>query len=149
MHLAAVPIVGRLISLAGSKMKRPRNLFVEQNTAHWMYDGRLNGDRELGDVAVAGGGIENIVQFLGLVARSVDNLSFLEFQPDMVKSCALLNCRGVKGDEAVDRVAHRSRKNFPVRNISIAAADDGRNFFNAESQVRSWACDLNPVGSLH
>src|SRR5437762_14165935 len=110
---------------------------------------RIKAEREFANVTGADVGIENIVQFLGLVARSLDNLSVLEFQPDMVKTCALINCRRVKGDEAVDRVAHRSRKNFPVRNISIAAADDGRNFFNAESQVRSWACDLNPVGSLH
>src|SRR6266550_467221 len=99
---------------------------------------RIKAERELADVTGAGVGIENIIQFLGLVACSLDNLSVLEFQPDMVKTCALINCRRVKGDEAVDRVAHRSRKNFP-----------GRNFFNAESQVRSWACDLNPVGSLH
>src|SRR5207302_3741866 len=69
MHLAAVPIVGRLIGLAGSKMKRPRNLFVEQNIAHRMEDVRIKAEREFADVTGAGVGIENIVQFLGLVAR--------------------------------------------------------------------------------
>src|SRR6266513_2641962 len=110
---------------------------------------RIKAERELADVTGTGVGIENIVQLLGLVARRLDNLSVLEFQPDMVKTCALINCRRVKGDKTVDRVAHRSRKNFAVRNVSVATADDGWNFFNAKSQIRFRACDFYPVGSLH
>src|SRR6266550_3579792 len=107
---------------------------------------RIKAERELADVTGAGVGIENIIQFLGLVACRLKNLSVLEFQPDMVKTCALINCWRVKGDKAVDRVAYRSRKNFAIRNVPVATADDSWNFFNAKSQIRSRACDLNPVG---
>src|SRR5438045_1404793 len=110
---------------------------------------RIKAEREFANVTGADVGIENIVQFLGLVARRLNNLSVLEFQPDMVKTCALINCRRVKGDKAVDRVAHRSRKNFAARNVPVATADDGWNFFNAKSQIRSRACDFYSVGSLH
>src|SRR5439155_21838792 len=110
---------------------------------------RVKAEREFADVTAAGVGIENIVQFFGLVARRLNNLSVLEFETDIVKTCALINCRRIKGDKAVDSVAHRSRKNFSVRNVPVATADDGWDFFNAESQIRSRACDLNPVGFLH
>src|SRR5438067_10902631 len=110
---------------------------------------RIKAEREFANVTGADVGIENIVQFLGLVARRLNNLSVLELQPDMVKTCALINCRRIKGDKAVDRVAHRSRKNFAVRNVPVATADDGWNCFSAESQIRFRPCDLNPAAALH
>jgi hypothetical protein len=36
MHLAAVAIVRRLVSLPGGKVEGARNLFIEQNVAHRM-----------------------------------------------------------------------------------------------------------------
>src|SRR5437762_537020 len=115
-------------------MKRTGNFFVEQNIAHRMQDVRIKAEREFADVTGAGVGIENIVQLLGLIARRFNNFSVFEFQPDMIKARALINCWRVKGDKAVDRVAHRCGKNFPIRNIPIATANDGWNFLNAEDR---------------
>ena len=61
MDLAAVSVIGLFVRLAGRKMERARDLFVEENVAHRMQNVRIEAEREFPDVARSRIGIENLV----------------------------------------------------------------------------------------
>ena len=64
MDLAAVAVVGLLVGLAGRKVERARDFFVEEDVPHRMQDVRIKAEREFADVARARIGIEDLVEFL-------------------------------------------------------------------------------------
>src|ERR1043165_5191310 len=110
-----------------------------------MKDERIEAERELADVARARIGIENLVQLLGVVAGCFDDLPVLELQPNAVEPGSLVNAGGVEEDVALNRIPDRTTENFPVRNVAIAATDNGADILDAEAQVRARPFDFHPV----
>src|SRR5437667_3438522 len=130
-------------------MKRTGNLFVEKNISHRLENVRIESERKLADVASSGVGIEDLVEFLGLVACRLDNFALAEIEANPVKGDALVNCWRVKCDMAFHRIFHWRCEHFTIRNIPVPSANDCWNSFDAKSQIRSRSFDFDAVGFFH
>src|SRR6266850_6208663 len=136
MHLASVPVIGFIVSLAGGEMKRAGDFLVEQNVTHRLQDVRVECEREFTDVTSPRVGIENLIQLFRLVALCIDNLAIAKFEANSVETNALINCRRVKSDVALNGILDRRGEDFAVRDIAIASTDHRGNSLDPETQVR-------------
>ena len=87
--------------------------------------------------------------FFGLVTRRLDNFSVAKVEPDIIESGALINGRRVKGDVALHGIFHRTTEDLAIGNVAVAAANDGGDSLDAETQIRSRPFDLHPIGFFH
>ena len=110
---------------------------------------RIECNRKLTDVARAGVAVEDLIQLFGVVRGSVDDLSILELEPDVVKSGPLINRGRVIGDVALDAVFDRRSEHFAIGNVVLSSAGNRRDAFDRKAQIGSGPADFNLIRAVH
>src|SRR6266404_3080077 len=149
VDLAPVSIVCFLISLSWRQVKRAGDFLIKQNVAHRLEDAGIKPEREFACVTRAGIGVENLVQLFRLIACRSDDLASLEFESDAVESCPLIDAWSVKCHVTFDGIFDRTAENFAIGNVAVAAADNGWNSLDTETQIGARAFDVNAVRLFH
>ena len=85
MHLGAVAVIGLLVGLSGSKMKRTGDFLIKQNVPHRFSDMRVKSKGKLTDIARTLVGVENAIKRPGIVSFRLDDFPFFEFQLHVVE----------------------------------------------------------------
>ena len=81
-------------------------------------------------------------------AGGADDLAIAKFQADAVEVRALVDGRRVERDVALHRILHRTREDLAVGDVVRAAADDGGDALDAETQIGAGTFDLDAVGAF-
>ena len=115
-----VAVVAFVVAAAGGKVNGAGNFLVEQNIAHRNVHVGVNAYSELADVTRALIGIENLVDLLGVIGSSLDDLAVIEHEPHVFVLKPLLHRRSVVGNNAVYAVFYGCGINLAVGNVALA-----------------------------
>src|SRR6185369_5464169 len=72
-----------------------------------------------------------------------------EIEPDVIERRALMNTGRAKGVVTFNGVFDWTAEDFAIRNVALAPANNGRDPFNAETQIGSRTFDLHPIRFFH
>ena len=139
------------VAHARRKMDASSNFFVEQNVAHRREHKRVEADCKLTHIASAFVRIEDGVQAL-VVARFAsrfDNLALLEDEANVAELLTFVKRRRIVMDHAFDTPLHRSRIDFTIRDVHVAAARHRRNVLDAERDVGILSYETHFVRLVH
>ena len=136
VDLAAVAVVGFLVGLARREMEGAGDLLVEEDVLHRLQDVGVEAERELADVAGALDRYrESRSACFGWLPVASTILPSRKSSRMPIEGRALIERRGVEIDVPCDGILHRAGKNFAVGNVALAAAGNGADALDTETQV--------------
>ena len=135
MDARAVAVVGLVVGPSERQVQAAADLLVVEGVLHGLVDARVDPQGELAQVAGALVGVEQALEPLLLVGLGLDDLAVLEGQLDALEGDAVFERRGVEGDGAVDRVAHRSREDLAVGDVVLTRRLEDGDALDGEGEV--------------
>ena len=116
VNCAAIAVIGFLVGLTGRQVKRPADLFIEQDVLHRVSNRIVAPKRPLADVASPTVGIQYLVEIRVVsITGRMDDLAILEGESDSAEQASLIPRSRIVCDHSIDAKSEMEKTLHSIR----------------------------------